>query len=72
LSAPDPAPLITERANRITGPGFVTDQFEYLPVEVVHSCHLQRPVLTERGLLGNRRWVSFMEAGTWGLVGAGR
>jgi hypothetical protein len=35
-----------------------------LPVEVLHSRHLQRPVLAERGLLGNRSSVSLMETRT--------
>ncbi|MDT5370184.1 MAG: hypothetical protein QOC62_4615 [Mycobacterium sp.] len=37
---------------------------ENLPVEVLHSRHLQRPVLAERGLLGNRSSVSLMETRT--------
>lgn len=64
LSAPDSAPLIAERTNRIIWPGFLTDQLENPPVEVLHSRHLQRPVLAKRGLLGNRSSVSLMEART--------
>ena len=60
---------MAERADRIVGPGFLTDQLENLPVEVLHSRHLQRPVLAECGLLGNSRSVSLMKTRSWLLVG---